>query len=287
MLPIKFASICLVIGITSVAYSENAELSIASYNIRYANPGDGENVWANRKETVCEFLSSYDIFGLQEVTRAQRKDVTQAIASHNWSGVGREPRDKGESCPIFFRHDRFVKLDNGTFWLSPTPEVIGSKGWDAALPRIASWVRLNDKVSGQTFSIFNTHFDHRGAEARKHSALLIIEKVKKLHHKQPVVLMGDLNCRPTAVPYNAINVQPIESGFVLRDALDLSDTSSIGSHSTWNGFNTVAPGNRLDYIFAAGPITVKRHETQNPKTSDGRIASDHLPVTIIAALELN
>jgi len=35
-------------------------------------------------------------------------------------------------------------LRDGTFWLSETPEKVGSKGWDAALPRIMTWVKLKD-----------------------------------------------------------------------------------------------------------------------------------------------
>ena len=40
------------------------------------------------------------------------------------------------------------------------PEVAGSKGWDGACERIASWVKLRDKVSGKEYFALNTHLDH-------------------------------------------------------------------------------------------------------------------------------
>src|SRR3546814_18126337 len=71
-----------------------------------------------------------------------------------------------------YRPDRFSLLGSGTFWLSPTPDT-PSKGWDAALPRIATWARLKDRSAAQNFLVVNTHFDHIGEVARVESAKMI------------------------------------------------------------------------------------------------------------------
>ena len=45
------------------------ELDVMSYNIRYASPNDGPNLWKNRKRDMIETLSNInpDLLGLQEV----------------------------------------------------------------------------------------------------------------------------------------------------------------------------------------------------------------------------
>ena len=67
-----------------------------------------------------------------------------------------------------------------TFWLSESPEM-ASRGWDAALNRIVTWVHLQDRKSGKEFFHFNTHFDHKGREARENSARLILDKIKEIN----------------------------------------------------------------------------------------------------------
>jgi len=153
---------------------EPATLHVMTWNIRYDNPGDGENAWPHRKDWVAEIIrrEKADIIGLQEVLKGQLDDLTQRLPEMVAYGVGRDDgKMKGEYAPILYRRDRFELLDKSTFWLSKTPDVSGSKDWDAALTRIASWVKLKDKQTGKVFYFINTHFDHRGAEARLQSAV--------------------------------------------------------------------------------------------------------------------
>lgn len=73
-------------------------------------------------------------------------------------------------------------------------------GWDAALTRIATWVKLQDKKTGQILMVVNTHFDHIGTEARRNSALLIIEKLKKSLGLLPLFSPEILMYRKTGMP---------------------------------------------------------------------------------------
>ena len=82
------------------------------------------------------------------------------------------------------------------FWLSETPEVAGSKGWDGACERIASWAKLQDKVSGKEFFALNTHLDHVGVAARREGISLMLDKVNELSGNLPVVVTGDFNASP-------------------------------------------------------------------------------------------
>src|SRR5689334_5547293 len=122
-----------------VAFAQS--LSVMSWNIRYNNPDDGINAWPNRKDWVAEMIidNKIDIAGFQEVLLDQLDDLKVRLPELDVYGVGRDDgKTAGEFSPIFFRRDRFERVDQSTFWLSPTPDRTASRGWDAALPRIAS-----------------------------------------------------------------------------------------------------------------------------------------------------
>ncbi|MBS0011729.1 MAG: endonuclease, partial [Bacteroidales bacterium] len=107
-------------------------LKVLSLNIRYDNPADAPNDWPSRKDFVLSFLEeeSPDIFGLQEALWHQHHYLDSLMEDYRSIAVGRDDGgQKGEMTPVFFRKDRFCTLSYGTFWLSETPGIIGSRGW--------------------------------------------------------------------------------------------------------------------------------------------------------------
>lgn len=266
--------------------STAAPLTVVTYNIRYDNRNDGDNVWANRRDAMAVYLKATgaDLIGLQEAEPQQRAWLADALTDYAWYGVGRnaEP-DQGEGTPIFYRRERFDVLDRGTFWLSTTPDVPGSRGWDAALPRVASWLRLRDKQAGLEFVAINTHFDHMGPQARLESAHLLTRKVDELarsgNTRLPVILTGDFNSRPADAPYAAIT-KPAEASLTLLDAQHLSRTPPTGGDSTSNSFTAIAPGAKIDYIFVRDVAGVISHHIEDPRI-DGRFVSDHQPIVAV------
>jgi len=272
-----------------VAEDRTASLTVVSYNIRYENPDDGENVWANRRDAMVAYLreSGAHLIGLQEVEPEQRAFLADALTEYAWYGVGRDnDRDEGEGTPIFYRRDTFDRLDAGTFWLSPTPEVAGSRGWDAALPRVASWLRLRHRPTGLELVAINTHFDHRGPAARLESSRLLARRIQQLAANRfpplPVILTGDFNARSNDEPYAAL-VAPDEPSLRLLDAQHVSRTPHQGGDSTSNGFRAIAPGAKIDFIFVRDVAGVAAHRIDDPRV-DGRFVSDHLPV--VAVIEI-
>ncbi len=166
-------SLALLLATAAPALPADSLVRVVSYNIRYNNPGDGEHAWPLRADRVANLLRFYnpDLFGLQEALQGQIDDLVARLPQYAWFGVGRDDgRSAGEGTPIFYRRDRFTLLDQGTFWLSETPEVPGSKSWDAAITRIATWGRFVDRTTGTRFLYLNTHFDHIGQTARERSA---------------------------------------------------------------------------------------------------------------------
>ena len=138
-----------------------------TFNIRLDIASDGANAWPHRRQMVAALIrhEAPDLLGTQEVIVHQKEYLEAQFPDYTFVGVGRDDGEKaGEFSPLAWRNDRFEMLDSGTFWLSPTPEV-PSKGWDAALPRVATWALLRDLRSGRMIRVLNTHFDHVGTQA--------------------------------------------------------------------------------------------------------------------------
>ncbi len=251
------------------------QMNIVSYNIRYNNPDDGINAWPNRIEMVNALLNFHepDIFGLQEALHGQILDIAKGLPGYEWFGVGRDDGDKaGEFAPIFFNTNKFILIEKGHFWLSENCEKPGL-GWDAACTRICTWGKFKSKVTGKKFYVFNTHFDHRGDEARKNSATLIRNKIEEMTYENnlPVILTGDFNLTPESLPISLIKKY-------MSDSRDISEQKPYGPVGTFNGFKFDAELQmRIDYIFVHGGIKVLKYAVLTDN-KDKRWPSDHLPV---------
>jgi endonuclease/exonuclease/phosphatase family metal-dependent hydrolase len=253
-----------------------------TFNIRYDNPNDGEDGWASRKAKVASMIRFHraDVVGLQEALRNQIDDLAAALPQLDWFGEGRSSARDGEHCAVLFRRDRLEVLAESTFWLSDTPEIAGSKGWDAALPRIVTWGKLRDRRSGAVLHVFNTHFDHLGAVARVEGAGVLLRKVAEIAGRDgPVVVTGDLNTTPDSEPYRVLTT----GDGALVDALAASSCPHHGPTASWNGFKAIQPGRRIDFILVRPGVHVLLHGILSD-TFDGRFPSDHLPVVAEIAL---
>lgn len=264
----------------SMAQPTTPALNLMTWNIRFDNPEDGPNRWDRRKAYVAETLRFYDVHlcGMQEALKNQVDDLLAMLPHFAYVGVGRDDgREAGEFSPIFFDTLRLSALQSGTFWLSPTPQR-PSRGWDAALPRIATWAQFRDKRTGLLFFVFNTHFDHVGQQARLQSAQLLLEKIGELAGSIPTFIMGDLNARPQAPPVQWL----LEH---LTDCKAVSQLPHFGPHATFNGFGSSEVEDvQIDYIFCTSPtVQVLRHATLS-HTWAGRFASDHHAVLAVVSL---
>lgn len=256
-------------------------LRVMSFNVRYDNPGDGVNAWPNRRDWVASLMRFHgaDVIGVQEALGAMLADLDARLPGFARVGVGRaDGKSAGEFSAILYRTDRLTLLDSGTFWLSPTPLVAGSKGWDAAIERIATWARFRDRTNGCEFLHLNTHFDHVGEQARQESARLIRRRLSTLDNGRPVIVTGDLNSDPQSAAYRVLTRDTLTDGIgPLRDAFVHSETPHYGPTSTWTAFRAIEPGRRIDYVMVSPMISVKSHGIL-PDAWDGRFPSDHLPV---------
>lgn len=259
------------------AIGENVAITVMSYNIRFDNPRDGINAWPHRKDNVAEMMGpkyNSDIVGVQEALRHQIDELQERLPNYDWVGVGRDDgKDTGEFSPIFYRTDRFELVATNTFWLSENTGYPASKSWDTAITRIVTWARFSDKQTEQDFYVLNTHFDHRGQQARVESAKLMLDKVVSLDKNVPVIITGDLNINERNEAYKIFR-----DADGLYDARYSSETGHEGPTATFNNWEELRPAeSRIDYIFVSSGIRVLNHRILDDRY-DGRFPSDHLPV---------
>ena len=245
------------------------ELNVGSFNIRNGRPlRSGEerpngkkndytryDGWDDRKQQICDMinLEAFDVFGAQEVRKVQLDEMLAMLPDYDYIGVGREDgKEKGEYSPVFYRKDVLEKLDGGTFWLSPTPDV-PSKGWDARYNRICSWGVFRHKASGKKVCFMNVHFDHRGVQARIEAAKQIAAYVKKNCKGMTVVLSGDFNVTQHSDSYKAL----IDTK-VMKDSHDLAEYR-FEPTGTFNSFNPRRfTTHRIDHLFVSKGVKVSR-----------------------------
>ena len=272
MKALKIITALLLLSTLAFSQQKGTPINIITYNIRLNVASDGVNAWPNRKDNVKALVKFHDadILCVQEALPEQF-DALLEKSNFEVVGVGREDgKRKGEFSAVYFDKDRFTKKDGGTFWLSQTPDV-PSKGWDAALNRVCSWVRLFDKLNKKEFLVFNTHYDHIGVQARIESAKLLKQKIQQIAPTLPVVFTGDLNVTPETEAISTIKS-------FLTDAKEISIEPAYGPNGTFNDFDFNSDlKDRIDYIFVNKGFKVQKFAVLSDSRNK-RYPSDHLPV---------
>lgn len=274
--------LCLLI----IAFVANGQsLNVMTFNIRLNTASDSLNAWTYRKDNAASQILFYDVhlLGVQEALHDQMMDLQQRLPRYKTFGGGRDDgKTKGEYSAIFYDTTRLQWLDGAMFWLSQTPEVPGSKGWDAAITRMVTWCKFKELQTQKIFFAFNTHFDHIGKLARAESAKLVLQKVKTIAGSTPAIFTGDFNATPSDEPIKIII--DASNPDHLTDSKAISTTPHYGPSGTFTGF---APSERddepIDHIFIKNGIKVLKHAALS-ETWHGRFSSDHFPVLAVVEL---
>lgn len=268
-------------------------LRVLSFNIRYGTADDGVNSWLQRREHVTEMLRQrdLDLIGLQECLDFQLRQISAALPGYESYSLGREADGGGEMCAILWRSERFELIDSGSFGLHPEGK-LGEKAWDAALPRICSWVHLYDKLSNKGFWLYNAHFDHVGEQARLESAKLLLQRIGESFMvngaEMPVLVTGDFNCTPQSEPASLLLSQLQDChalgsfSYNERNERVPMDEKANGTFHDWTGLSN---GKRIDYVLSSRDFTVLSSEVirdswpigKGKRASTGYL-SDHFPL---------
>ena len=214
-------------------------MKIVTFNLRMETAADGPHCFTNRRGAIVERIRSEqpDILGFQEALPAMYDYLRAHLTEYTFVGHGRSENYLGEANPIAFRTERFALKEYATRWLSPTPEVPGSRFPEdqSICPRIFVTAELYDRRTDGVFRVVNTHLDHEGPIARKRALELIARAVPD---DLPTVLMGDFNC-PPEVPA----LEPLRGRF-----RDMSEGLGHTFHAFEGYYNWKT--DKIDYIFA-------------------------------------
>ena len=268
-------------------------LNIMSFNIRRGTAKDGRNHWSFRRNLVHEILDRYrpDVLGLQEAMDFQITALHRMLPGYEMVGTGSLGGSKGMHTAIFFNAARFSLSDEGTLWLSDTPDIPGSKGWGNVLPRTCTWVRLVEKDSRQAFYFYNTHLDHISLRSRKKSVVFLAQHIHARSFPDPFVLMGDFNARERSAPIQFLKgkayLKTKAKGWGLNPT-PLLDTFRLQHPDhrnvvTFHGFRRFVFRFRFDYIFVPSSIRVQDAKIIQLRWKK-RYPSDHFP--LLARIEI-
>ena len=281
------ASICATVAFAPSRRAfaqEVADLRVMSFNIR-VDAGGGPNRWAVRRDNVVTVIDDFDpdVLGLQEDRAHQDQFILNRLPRYSSFGRAADPRGASEHNAILYRTDRFTELRAGTFWLSETPEVPGSRSWGSKI-RTVNWVELADHDNpGLALVVMNTHWQHtpQGAKARLHSAAIMRRKMAEIAGGVPVVFTGDFNADQGSAPYDRMTGRDghDERQFLVDTYRNRhpDDSAAVG---TAHRFTGRAGRGRIDWILhddgfdtlAAGIVRT---------AFNGRYPSDHFPITAV------
>lgn len=296
----RFASIVVMLGVAAsispasgphrrAEASGEPPIEVLSFNIRHDNPGDGAHRWPHRADaalaTILELAP--DFVGLQEVLPDQRAwiDRSLSISEPAWASLGRSRErsaDTGEATPLLHRTDRWTRLEGGTFWLSETPEDVGSRSWGSACPRIATWGLYRrrpaedrtDAPVARPLLVVNTHLDHASAEARQGGVEVLsafIESRRRLDPSIAVVVMGDFNASPDSAPVRTL----LAAGLVDTHRA-AGGGEQLGTYHGFEGQAVALRRPRIDFVLADKRLEVLAAEIV--LGTPDILVSDHYPV---------
>ena len=230
---------------------------VVSFNLMCSVCGAGYDDWEERLVYFGEMFDTIDadLIGLQEIVFDFEVDQVlehlPGYAAHFYRGDGADFFAYPDST-VLYRTDRFELLDQGEYWLSPTPEIPWSMGYSPgqSIPRIVVWVKLRDKTYDQVIYFATTHYDSTHPH-QEHSAPQMIRTIEQWAAVAPVIQTGDFNTEPRDPAFNILTNGIDATGFSLDDTFE-----TVGNY--WNrDFNTdicppYDPINRIDHILTAG-----------------------------------
>jgi endonuclease/exonuclease/phosphatase family metal-dependent hydrolase len=251
------------------------ELKVMTYNVLVEiSSVPGIPPWRSRKDAVVDLIrhENLDLIAVQETAPRQLTFLAEKLPE-----FGLIQDSKFTDAALFYRKDLFDLVEQGQWWLSPTPEKHMSKGFGNFLPRLLVWARLKHRATGGILVAASTHFDNTEPSQNKMAALCQ-EKWKPFTQTgQPIIWMGDFNTDQSRGDY------PMLTSHGFQDAYTASPSASPGGKDdnvpTFPGEN----GKRIDHILYFGPV---RPIEWKVMTYPNTILSDHYPVAAKLVVDL-
>lgn len=230
-------------------------LKVMSYNIHHANPPSKTDVID--LDAIAKVIKDEnpDLVGLQEVDRLTKR-----------SGNIDQAKLLAEKTGMHYQFFKAIDHDGGEYGVAILSRFPLSNGSKIELPQVIKaesriLAKVEVKIDQKTTLVFaNTHLDATRIDSNRVVQMkAILEELKTV--KQPVFLVGDLNCVADATP-----IQLMDQQFVRSCISDCAFTIPQDK-----------PRKTIDYIaLKNAKWTVKSHVVI-PET----YASDHRPVIAV------
>ena len=271
-------------GFPAVSKATAAEaFRVATFNIHYITDPDGLPKWEARRDAVTAVMNTMnaDIVGFQEMetfsggkfnpVNRQREWILQTVGGYQVAAVG-DPAIFPSTQPVFYRMDRFELVSQGWFFYSPTPDVIYSRSFDGGFDYYTVTVRLRERLSGRTLTVFNVHTDIRSTGNRQKAIAMITGRARKLVDSgEPVLVLGDFNAM-----WFGSNMKAME-------AIGLSGTRL--SRPTYHFGIGAGLTPAIDHILHGPGLQRVGEATVHKTRFKGAYPSDHYPISALYQFE--
>ncbi len=247
------------------ADESGTKVRIMSQNIRNENTDDtnagyGAEIRMYRFQKLVE-KNDPDIIGTQEADNFWIEVFPQLFPDYTMSYQYRGASSgSDEACAILWKTEKYNLLDKGQFWLSETPNQ-PSKMNNQYYPRIAHWVELEDKATGEKILFFSTHFDfprsEKHTEGYTQAQIVYLRglfaKVIAQHPDAYPFIVGDFN-----IVFDTDSYRTINDGKEMLDMRDVANDMSVAGHcqmgdirnGTSGAFEKDNGSSIIDYIFS-------------------------------------
>ena len=242
-----------------------------TFNIRYGRAEDGPHAWVKRRALVVERIRAFDpdLLALQECEDGpQAQYVKSALPDYAFIGYRREGGGStaAEMAPVLYKRAAFEQVAAGRFWLSETPDAVGSKSWGAMFARTLTWVQLRPRGSADTMIFASTHFDLIPG-AIEAAARLVADWATEVARQAPVIICGDFNAGKGSTAYATLT----------RGAL--RDAAPLAREGTFHEYGRATPRKSIDWVLVSGGLVVVSTGIDTYER-DGLYPSDHFPVGV-------
>lgn len=183
-------------------------LDVMSFNVRIDADGS-PNTWTQRLPRIVAQIRAHapswgpdratrrgpDLIAFQEVVDGKVRDDLVAALGDTYHHVGRD-RGDGEAAPVFYRKDRFVRLETREY-VEDYGRGDGHCEWQdgkMGSPRVTTMLRLRDKHTGATLVVAGVHWTSSNSCFRHNQADRLADELGGFAHPGDAqIVMGDFN----------------------------------------------------------------------------------------------
>ena len=212
------------------AVNKTVKDSGAESSMSFNLTADGMN--DARAERVIETIVRYlpDTVGLQECSSDWKDAILSELGDYyGYIGTGRDAQGTGLATAILYAKEKYTVKEQGTKWLSYTPDV-SSKLGGADANYTYTYAVLENK-DGTEFMVLNTQLGKTAAVRNEQAAMLLdfMYEYKDI----PVIFTADMNCAEGSEAFNILVCE------FMRHAAAICTIDKMGSFTHQNITDTL------------------------------------------------